>query len=547
MNSTPDSLTGQTLGQFEILDEIGRGGMATVYRARQASINRTVAVKVLPRILLHDPSFYERFMREVDLIAHLEHPHILPIYDFGEAEGIPFIAMRYLGGGSMAQWIRRSVPPLSRLSRPFTQVAAALDYAHGRGIIHRDLKPGNILLDENENAYLSDFGIARVLDSNLTGSAIIGTPAYMSPEQAHGQQLDARSDVYALGIVMYEIVTGREPFKAETPLALMLKQVSEKLPSPRDTRPDLPMAAELVIYKATAKQREERYGSAGELAAAFSAALQGVSDSDATAFPTIDPQLLDEPTITPTPQTPLPLGRATPPPAPPPATPQKLVAVPVEAVEAAKAEAKIKQPAQTRGSNRLIYVGAVVAALALVGVGLVASQALTPGDPPQITATPPPTVIPTPFENAYTVTRADYTISAPDGWSFNDFSNEIGTVHVWQLDQRAFIGLWLVDEGVFGNIDSTADLADAFEASESVDRANLLTRIDQDMADDGTLRRSYQFGGENTPGFPGGQSDYYFMRRGDQFVVIEMYAAYNTGNELIPTFQNVLDSLVIRG
>jgi len=198
-----DSLIGKTVGQFEILDEIGRGGMATVYRARQRSINRIVAIKILPRALMHDPGFHERFVREVDVVSHLEHPHILPIYDFGETDGMPYIAMRYLAGGSLAQLIHRGLPSVRSLINPIIQVAQALDYAHRQGIIHRDLKPGNILLDDAGNAYLSDFGIAKVLNSSLTGSAIIGTPAYMSPEQANGLALDARSDIYSLGIVLF--------------------------------------------------------------------------------------------------------------------------------------------------------------------------------------------------------------------------------------------------------------------------------------------------------------------------------------------------------
>ncbi|MCA9885006.1 MAG: serine/threonine protein kinase, partial [Anaerolineae bacterium] len=176
------NLTGKTIGPYELQQEIGRGGMATVYSGRQLSMNRMVAIKVLPRHFLHDPGFLERFEREVEVISKLEHPHILPIYDYGETEGVPYIAMRYLGGGSMADLIRRGVPELKDIVQPMRQVAEALDYAHQRGIIHRDLKPGNIMLDESGNAYLSDFGIARVMGSDLTGSAIIGTPAYMSPE-----------------------------------------------------------------------------------------------------------------------------------------------------------------------------------------------------------------------------------------------------------------------------------------------------------------------------------------------------------------------------
>ncbi|HRF93684.1 MAG TPA: serine/threonine-protein kinase, partial [Aggregatilineales bacterium] len=285
-----DDLIGKTLGQFEIAEEIGRGGMATVYKARQRSMNRTVAIKVLPRQMLHDPGFYERFEREVDVISHLEHPHILPIYDYGQDEGLPYIAMRYLGGGSLEQRIRRTPVKIDDIEKPLRQVAQALDYAHQQGIIHRDLKPGNIMLDENGNAYLTDFGIARVLGSDLTGSMIIGTPAYMSPEQANGLPVDGRSDIYSLGIVLFEWMTGRGPYQAETPMAVLLKQIQEPMPSIRQIRGDVPQLVEEVINKATAKNPTQRFSSAGELAQAFSSAIHGISFQTGNA-PRLDPQM----------------------------------------------------------------------------------------------------------------------------------------------------------------------------------------------------------------------------------------------------------------
>ena len=310
-----DDFTGKTLGQYEVIEEVGRGGMATVYKARQSSINRTVAVKVLPRNLLHDPDFFERFEREVDVIAHLEHPHILPIYDYGKAEGVPFIVMRYLPGGSLQDLIRKGQVPLERIEKPITQVASALDHAHQAGIIHRDLKPANILLDNAGNAYLTDFGIARVLGSDLTGSMLIGTPAYMSPEQASGQPLDARSDIYALGVVLFEFITGREPYQAETPVALLFKHINEAIPPIANFRTDVPPAVEAVVTRATSKDPDDRYASAGELAQALRDAMQtplvsitslmdNPADNDATAV-LEDPQpRIAEPTPATTPSAP---------------------------------------------------------------------------------------------------------------------------------------------------------------------------------------------------------------------------------------------------
>jgi len=178
-------LVGRTLGQYEIIGEIGHGGMADVYRAVQPSIGREVAIKVLPAHFLQDRTFLERFMREVKVIAQLQHPRILPVYDFGEQDGLPYIVMAYMPGGTLADRIREAPGglPLDAVAHYVTQIAEALDYAHRRNIIHRDFKPSNVLLDDEENAYLADFGIAKVTEATaqLTGSGIVGTPAYMAP------------------------------------------------------------------------------------------------------------------------------------------------------------------------------------------------------------------------------------------------------------------------------------------------------------------------------------------------------------------------------
>ena len=530
-----DDLIGKTLGQFKIIEEIGRGGMASVYRARQSNINRVVAIKVLPRSLLHDPSFYERFIREVDLVAHLEHPHILPIYDYGEVDGMPYIAMRYLAGGSMAQWLRRGLPALDKLTKPLTQIASALDYAHQQGVIHRDLKPGNILLDENDNAYLSDFGIARVLDSNLTGSAIIGTPAYMSPEQANGHPLDARSDIYSLGVVLFELVTGREPYEAETPVALLLKHINEPMPSARAIRTELPVAGEIVILKATAKQPDQRYASAIDLADAFTAAIhpqQGsvAFDEDDASKPTIfDPESLLKRT---------PLATDAPPHMTPPPSERTRAGQPTPAPllpDHPTTGMPVTQQTPRRTSPILYAVIGIVLIVVVAGAGLLLTQNNAP--PP---ATPAP--MPTPFGGAYTVRRGEYTISVPDNWSFVDLSSDLGTVHVWQSDTRAYVGLWLVEKSRLTPSGEFLAAADAFDAEQIKTQASLFF-LNETSAEDGSIRRSYRLDGPNDPGFPAGQTDVFYLDRGPYLAVVEMYSSYESGNELVPTFQQILDSL----
>ncbi len=520
-----DDLIGKSLGQFEIIDQIGRGGMASVYRARQTTINRIVAVKVLPRTLLHDPSFYERFAREVDVVAHLEHPHILPIYDYGESDGIPYIAMRYLAGGSMAQWIRRGLPPLDKLPKPIEQISSALDYAHQQGVIHRDLKPGNVMLDENGNAYLSDFGIARVLDSNLTGSAIIGTPAYMSPEQANGLPLDARSDIYSLGVVLFELITGREPFEAETPVALLLKHINEPMPSARAFRPELPPAAEQVINKATAKHPEQRYASASDLADAFSEAIHHPTtsiDLDEDDKTLIDPRADDA----------VPGGRH---PTPRAVTSPRATAAAGTALHEGAASVTPAAPPRRRSYAWVAIPLVLIIIVAAAAIGLYVSRGSTP-------PTPAPTVIPTPFAQAYTVQRAQYTISMPEDWTFKDVSGDLGVTHVWTHNNDAYIAVWLVEKTKLVPQDTDfLTLVNSFDA-QVIRTQSALTFIDEATAPDGSLRRSYQFSHADGSSFPPGQIDLFYENRGKYLAIVEDYSAYSTGNTLVPTFQSVLDS-----
>jgi serine/threonine protein kinase len=280
------NLIGKNISQYRIEEQIGQGGMATVYKAYQSSINRHVAIKILPSQYAQDPNFVKRFEQEARAIAALEHPHILPVYDFGTQDGLTYMVMRYVRGGTLGNLMGT---PLSyeRIVRLISAVARALDYAHKQGVVHRDIKPSNILIDKNGEALLTDFGIAKLIESSgatqLTGSGtILGTPAYMSPEQAKAEPVDGRSDIYSLGVVLYELLTGQQPFQAETPVAVVLKHVSEPVPPPRSVKPDIPEAMERVVIKAMAKDPNERYQTVGEMEQALQAALRDIESRIST-------------------------------------------------------------------------------------------------------------------------------------------------------------------------------------------------------------------------------------------------------------------------
>ncbi|MBL8057518.1 MAG: protein kinase [Anaerolineales bacterium] len=247
--------------------------MATVFLARDPSIDRQVAIKVLPPQFTHDPQFLARFRREAKVIAALEHAYIVPVYDYGEQEGQPFLVMRYMAGGALSERMKGQPLSPAAVAHIVLRLAEALDEAHSHGIIHRDLKPSNVMFDARGQAFLSDFGIAKMVESStlasLTGSSVVGTPAYMSPEQAVGDRgVDGRSDVYSLGVMVYEMLTGHHPYQADTPVRLLLKHVTEPVPQldlGELSRLGLPEGMNTVLARALAKKPDERFGSAAEM------------------------------------------------------------------------------------------------------------------------------------------------------------------------------------------------------------------------------------------------------------------------------------------
>ncbi len=264
----------EKIGRYQVEGEIGRGGMATVFKAYDPRFERYVAIKVLPREFMHDPEFQARFNREAKTIAALEHPAIVPVYDYGEDSGLLYLVMRYMPGGSLADKLENGPLTIEESAEILQRLGSALDRAHGQGIIHRDLKPGNVLFDQYGDAYLADFGIVRVADSdsNLTASgSLVGTPMYMSPEQVYGdKELDGRSDIYALGIILFQMLTGHLPYEADTPAKLMMKHVLDPVPDILAQRPDLPPEAEQVVSRAMAKEREDRFETASDFSSALS-------------------------------------------------------------------------------------------------------------------------------------------------------------------------------------------------------------------------------------------------------------------------------------
>lgn len=272
MTQTPRDLIGKTLGNFEILSELGRGGMGVVYKARQTSLGRMVALKVLPPEMTHDASYIARFQREAQSAALLEHPAIIPIYEVGEGDGLHYIAMRYIEGGTLKELMKEEGPmSVRRVVDLLTPIGSALDHAHQHGLIHRDIKPSNIMIATDGTLYLADFGLARGVagDSGLTRTGwIMGTPDYMSPEQAQGlPTIGPSTDVYALGIIIYQMLSGKLPFDAETPMAMASIRIVQPPRPLGEVRSDLPSSVEEVVMRSLSPNPDERHAGAGKLLA----------------------------------------------------------------------------------------------------------------------------------------------------------------------------------------------------------------------------------------------------------------------------------------
>jgi serine/threonine protein kinase len=285
-----ESLEGLKLGHYHILEQIGQGGMTSVFKAIDTVRDETVAVKVLSPYVSQDPKFGARFQQEVELLLELKHSNIVPILDYGKINGYAYIVMPFMPRGTLYNRLQGGPLTPQEGVQIVDDIVSALQYAHDHGIVHRDVKPSNILLSDDGHAMLSDFGFAHVIDLSvsLTGSALIGTPSYMSPEQCQGNKLTPGTDQYSLGILLYQICTGHLPFTGDTPMAIAVQHINEPLPRPRAANPRIPRDVERVLNKALRKRPSERYQSISDLGQAFHVAVEASLDEAGNFIPQQD-------------------------------------------------------------------------------------------------------------------------------------------------------------------------------------------------------------------------------------------------------------------
>ncbi len=284
---------GENVGPYRIIEQLGSGGMATVYQAYHPALDRYVAIKVLHAVFKSDPQFFERFQREARIVAKLEHPNIIPVYDFNEHQGEPYLVMRYVEGETLKPHLEgQPISPdeVLRLMRPVCQ---ALGYAHQQGVLHRDIKPSNIMVAKDGGIYLTDFGLARMMqlgESTLSQDKLMGTPQYISPEQAQGNpNLDGRTDIYSLGVVLFEMFTGRVPFSADTPFATIHDHIYKPLPLPSKLNPNIDPPVERLLLKTLAKNPNDRYTTAVELLQSLETTLRAPIAATPTARKPVTP------------------------------------------------------------------------------------------------------------------------------------------------------------------------------------------------------------------------------------------------------------------
>ena len=288
---------GENVGPYRIIEQFGQGGMATVFKAYHASLDRYVALKVLHPAFNQDPNFEARFQREARVVAKLEHPNIVPIYDYAEHEKRPYLVMKFIEGITLKARMDQGSLSSEEILRITEAVGSALAYAHKQGVLHRDIKPSNVLLSIDGQVYLADFGLARIAqsgESTLSSDMIMGTPQYISPEQAMGKSdLDARTDLYSFGVMLYEMVVGKVPFNADTPFSIIHDHIFSPLPLPRAVNPNVSEQVERVLLKALAKERNDRFEDAGQMASAFTDAY-GMASTPVQEADTLSSQVVRE-------------------------------------------------------------------------------------------------------------------------------------------------------------------------------------------------------------------------------------------------------------
>lgn len=295
---------GDTVGPYTIDSPVGQGGMAVVYKAHHARLDRYVAIKIMHESFLQDDDFRERFAREARIVARLEHPNIVPIYDYNEYNNVPYLVMKYIDGLTLKRLAFKRGLSLVETADMMAEIAAAMDYAHQRNILHRDMKPSNIIIDSDNRPYITDFGLARIAEvgaSTISHDVMLGTPYYISPEQARGEkELDHHTDLYSLGIILYELIAGTVPFVADTPYAIVHNHIYQPVPLPSEHNQDLSPEIDAVLIRALAKEPADRYHSATEMIQAFKMALDvsDVKDPSASVVvttPSVKPKNEDAP------------------------------------------------------------------------------------------------------------------------------------------------------------------------------------------------------------------------------------------------------------